>query len=130
MKTNEPDVAATWDDCPCSGHTLDRLIQPAILIVLADGPLHGYRLTERIGELSLFAGQRPDASGVYRCLRTMESKGLVASSWTPSEAGPAKRAYHVTAAGERCLQQWIETLAAYREGINALLRAARKATAA
>ena len=52
--------------CPCDGKTLDRLIQPAILVVLADGPLHGYRLVERIGKLPGFSGQKPDASGVYR----------------------------------------------------------------
>jgi DNA-binding PadR family transcriptional regulator len=79
--------------CPCDGGTLDRLIQPAILVVLADGPLHGYRLAERISELPGFAGQRPDASGVYRFLKVMEGKGLVCSSWDISGSGPAKKAY-------------------------------------
>ncbi len=27
--------------CPCSGGTLDKLIQPAILAVLSEGALHG-----------------------------------------------------------------------------------------
>ena len=58
----------------------------------------------------MFGGQKPDASGVYRCLKTMEAKGLVASSWTLSDTGPAKRSYQLTPAGERCLQQWIRTL--------------------
>lgn len=123
------DVLSDWDDCPCGGRTLDKLIQPAILVVLSAGPLHGYRLTEKIGELTACGGQEPDASGVYRCLRTMESKGLVASSWVLSEAGPAKRAYELTAAGHDCLRRWIATLENYRDGITGLLRAARKAMA-
>jgi DNA-binding PadR family transcriptional regulator len=86
-------------------------------------------LTERISELSLSGGQKPDASGVYRCLKTMEAKGLVASSWTLSETGPAKKSYELTDAGERCLQQWIKTLEQYRGGITALLKAARHAVA-
>ena len=127
MKTSELEVVSDWDDCPCGGRTLDKLIHPAILVVLAAGPLHGYRLTEKIGELRMCGGQKPDASGVYRCLKTMEVRGLVASSWTLSDTGPAKRSYRITPAGERCLQQWITTLEEYRDGIAALLRDARKA---
>ena len=33
-------------------------------------------------------GHEPDGSGVYRCLKTMETKGLVASSWILSDSGP------------------------------------------
>jgi DNA-binding PadR family transcriptional regulator len=114
--------------CPCEGKTLDRLIQPAILVVLADGPLHGYRLVERIGKLPGFSGQKPDASGVYRFLKTMEGKELVASTWSISENGPAKKSYRITSAGRQCLQRWITTLDNYRRGISGLLGAARKVT--
>ena len=129
MKTNGLDVLADWDECPCAGRTLDKLIQPAILTVLAEGPLHGYRLTERIGELSMFGGHKPDASGVYRFLKAMERKGMVVSSWTTSDSGPAKRSYQLTPTGERCLRRWITTLDEYREGITSLLKTARKAIA-
>jgi DNA-binding PadR family transcriptional regulator len=59
----------------------------------------------------------------------METKGLVASTWILSEAGPAKRSYQLTADGEGCLRKWISTLETYRDGITALLKAARKAAA-
>jgi DNA-binding PadR family transcriptional regulator len=97
------------------------------LVVLAEGPLHGYRLVERIGELPGFAGQKPDASGVYRLLKTMERKGLVASAWNTSESGPAKKSYQITCAGQQCLRRWIRTLESFRRGISGLLAAARKA---
>lgn len=116
-------------DCPCSGGTLDRLIQPAILAVLAEGPLHGYRIAERIGEMGMFAGHTPDTSGVYRFLKGMESKGFVVSNWDTSEGGPARKAYQITTAGESCLRQWIRTLEEYRGGITVLLKAARNAIA-
>lgn len=115
--------------CPCAGGTLDKLIQPAILVVLAEGPLHGYRLAERIGAMPGFAGDKPDVSGVYRFLKAMERKGLVLSSWDLSETGPARKTYQTTPKGHRCLRRWIKTLQEYREGIAALLRAARKAAA-
>ncbi|MEN6493269.1 MAG: PadR family transcriptional regulator [Thermoguttaceae bacterium] len=113
-------------NCPCTGVTLDRLIQPAILTVLAEGPLHGYRLAERIAEMPTFSGQKPDVSGIYRFLKTMEQKGLVVSTWDVSESGPARKSYEITSEGKRCLQQWIKTLEAYRRGIAELLRGARK----
>jgi DNA-binding PadR family transcriptional regulator len=113
--------------CSCDGGTLDRLIQPAILVVLAAGPLHGYRLVERIGELPGSAGRNPDASGVYRTLRTMEERGLVAATWDISTSGPARKSYQITPSGGQCLERWIGTLENYRREISALLGAARKA---
>jgi DNA-binding PadR family transcriptional regulator len=114
--------------CPCSGATLDRLIQPAILAILAEGPLHGYRLAERIGAMPGFARQKPDVSGIYRFLKTMERKEFVTSAWDLSEAGPAKKSYQITHAGRQCLQRWVKTLELYRDGIAVLLKAARKGT--
>ena len=115
--------------CPCGGGTLDKLIQPAILAVLAKGPLHGYKLAERIGGMPLFRGRKPDVSGVYRALKTMEGKELVVASWDLSDSGPARKSYGLTEAGERCLFCWIETLERYRQGISVLLKTARTAVA-
>lgn len=112
--------------CPCSGGTLDRLIQPAILVALAEGPLHGYRLAERISRMPSFAGHTPDVSGIYRFLKSMERKGLVKSHWDLSASGPAKRSYQITPSGRQCLEKWIETLEKHRKGIAGLLREARK----
>ena len=132
-KTKNPakgtDLNFDLGECPCTGGTLDKLIQPAILVVLADGPLHGYRLADRIGKMSIFRGHKPDTSGVYRFLKGMECKGLVVSSWDTSHGGPAKKCYEITSAGLCCLQQWIKTLEAYHEGINALVRSARRVAA-
>ena len=38
-------------NCPCAGVTLDKLIRPAILAVLADEAMHGYQVAERIREM-------------------------------------------------------------------------------
>ncbi|HBO45138.1 MAG TPA: transcriptional regulator [Planctomycetaceae bacterium] len=113
--------------CPCMGGSLDKLIHPAILIVLARGPLHGYRIAREIGEMPLFDGDAPDVSGVYRFLKTMEKKGFVVSFWDTSNTGPAKKSYQITETGEHCLRQWVATLDRYRTGLTQLLRAARKA---
>jgi DNA-binding PadR family transcriptional regulator len=112
-------------NCPCAGETLDRLIQPEILATLMSGPLHGYGIAERIGEMSGFGGAKPDMSGVYRFLKSMETKGLVVSAWDTSKSGPAKKTYRITKTGEACLRTWISTLEEYRSRITHLLRAVR-----
>jgi PadR family transcriptional regulator, regulatory protein PadR len=114
-------------NCPCSGVTLDKLIQPAILAVLAEEPSHGYRIAEKIGKMPSFGGLKPDVSGIYRFLKSMECKGLVISSWDTPGQGHAKRLYEITTVGNACLARWVDTLDGYRRTIAMLLKAARAA---
>jgi poly-beta-hydroxybutyrate-responsive repressor len=118
-----------WDECPCSGATLARLIQPAIMTLLTGGPLHGYRIVQRLAKTPLVGGSRPDPTGVYRMLRLMEKRGLVGSSWDLSDSGPARRLYELTPEGRQCLGRWVETLTDYHRAIGRLLAAARQASA-
>lgn len=121
---------ARLDQCPCSGTTLARLIQPAVMGVLATEPLHGYVIVRRLAGMAMFRGQGPDATGVYRLLKSMERRRLVSSNWEIAARGPAKRRYQLTPAGRSCLKRWVATLRVYREAIADLLdRATPKATA-
>jgi DNA-binding PadR family transcriptional regulator len=114
-------TADTFDrkNYACEMETLYKLTQPAILVVLAKGPLHGYRLAKRIGQMRMFDRQQPDVSGIYRFLKVMESQGLVVASWSVGERGPAKKSYRLTRAGEQCLKRWIQTLEDHRRSLNA-----------
>ena len=114
-------------DCPCLGGTLDKLIQPAILAALSQGPLHGYKLAERMSEMTGCCAGKPDLSGVYRFLKAMEARRLVASSWDTPEKGHARRLFQITAEGEACLVKWSETLEAYHATVKSLLRQVRAA---
>jgi DNA-binding PadR family transcriptional regulator len=127
MSPSRTNPLRDFQDCPCAGTTLDKLIQPAILVILANGPLHGYQLAEQIGEMPMLGGCKPDVSGIYRFLKAMERKDLVVSSWSVSESGPAKKSYQITPTGKHCLRRWIGTLETYRDGIATLLKMARKA---
>jgi DNA-binding PadR family transcriptional regulator len=119
----------TFSDCPCSGATLDKLVQPAILAALTEGPSHGYRLAERISEMGGLFGDKADVSGVYRFLKKMEAAGLVVSTWEAGDKGHAKRLYEITAGGRACLARWTSTLETYLEAIGALLNEAKAALA-
>lgn len=65
-------------------------LRPILLLLLAEGPSHGYDLLEQTTELGL---ERTDPGGLYRTLRAMEQEGLVQSWWEASVAGPARRTY-------------------------------------
>ena len=124
-QTDAPLPELKYQDCPCAGRNLDKLVQPAILTVLASEDVHGYVLVQRLAEMPMFRGQKPDATGVYRFLRQMEERELVTSTWDTSESGPAKRLYHLTATGRACLVRWVETLATYHTALGELLAVTR-----
>jgi len=93
--------------------------------VLAQGEAHGYMIVQRMAEMPMYCDQKPDATGVYRFLRQMEERELVASAWDTSKAGPAKRLYRITDEGKACLQRWVATLTEYRDAIGRLLELTR-----
>ncbi|MFH1924542.1 MAG: helix-turn-helix transcriptional regulator [Planctomycetota bacterium] len=112
--------------CPCDGNTLDRHVQPSILIALAKGPLHGYRLSEQLAEMPLGGGRGPDMAGIYRTLQRMERQGFVTATWDTETHGPAKKTYQITEAGRQCLSRWVKSLDHYRRGLGRLLREAQR----
>ncbi len=114
-------VPADFSACACSGANLPKLVQPSILAALAEEPLHGYAISQRIAREGAHLGAPPDHSGIYRLLRGMEKRGLVTSKLAESDAGPARREYALTPAGRACLARWVESLSRYRATIDAVL---------
>ena len=106
---------------------MDRLLHVAVLTVLAREDLHGYRVAEEVAKLPPQQGEKPDVSGVYRCLKAMEEGGYVVASWSASTRGPAKRLYRLTRSGLACLKRWLESLKVYRQAIGDLLAVAHQA---
>ena len=117
----------TFSECPCVGATLDKLIQPAMLAILAQGPLHGYKLAQMIGDIPHFLDDSPDVSGVYRMLKTLEKRGMVTADWDISQGGRPKRLFTITDVGRQCLEHWVVTLQNYHKTIGSLLKTTQKA---
>jgi PadR family transcriptional regulator PadR len=75
---------------------VERFVEPSLLLLLRERPLHGYELIERLPEV---AGEgRIDVGNLYRLLRSLELPG------------PAKRTYELTDEGRRLLDRWAEAL--------------------
>src|SRR5262249_37393436 len=87
---------------------VERFVEPSLLLLLRERPLHGYELIERLPEV---VGEgRVDAGNLYRLLRALEAEGLVRSEWRADLPGPAKRTYELAAEGRRLLDRWAEAL--------------------
>ena len=119
--------STTFSQCPCVGATLDKLVQPAVLAILTELPLHGYELARKVGNIPHFLDEAPDISGVYRILKSLESRGLVTSNWDLSQGGRPKRLFAITEEGRRCLEHWNDTLKQYHKSIGSLLKTTQKA---
>ena len=128
MSTSTSRTKRSAGDCPCRGATLAKLVQPALLALLAEGGLHGYDIVLRAADLPTLHGTRPDPTGIYRILKAMAQRGLLSAAWDTSEKGPAKRCYTLTAAGRDCLASWVLTLRDYRDSIDALLKTTQRAS--
>jgi PadR family transcriptional regulator, regulatory protein PadR len=113
-----------FDHCACSGINLDKLVQPMILLSLAEQRLHGYGLIQKITESPMFRGEKPDPTGIYRFLKAMEERNLVVSAWDMPEAGPPKKTYTITPEGLACLERWLATLRDYLNSLQALVASA------
>jgi poly-beta-hydroxybutyrate-responsive repressor len=98
---------------------VERFVEPSLLLLLRERPLHGYELIERLPEL---AGEgRVDVGNLYRLLRALEAEGLVGSEWSAELPGPAKRTYELTTEGRRLLDRWAEALRESQAVVQAFL---------
>ena len=86
---------------------LGRFSEPAlfILISLADGPKHGYAMTQDIETVS---GQKLGPGTLYGAIARLEARKWI----EPLPADDRRRPYRLTAMGQRVLRQRLESLRA------------------
>lgn len=101
-----------------------RLAEPAVLVILAERPTHGYELLERLP--ALLGAESVDAGNLYRFLRGLEADGAVASAWNAELPGPARRTYTITDPGRQLLSAWAAALEDTRERIDEFLNRYRE----
>ena len=80
--------------------TLDLLILKAVSL----GPLHGYGVLLRIGQISGNALEI-EQGALYPALYRLERQGLLASEWGVSDNNRRAKYYQLTAAGRKRLRE-------------------------
>ena len=96
---------------------------PVVLVILREYTTYGYELMERTLQLG-FEAMNPGT--LYRTLRKMEQDGLCDSEWETASAGPARRMYSITNAGEAYLDLWVKSLEQYQSTMDAFFQAYRR----
>jgi poly-beta-hydroxybutyrate-responsive repressor len=86
-----------------------RFVRPFVLLLLAEGPSHGYELAGSLKEFTP-EGLNVEPSILYRMLRQMEEEGLATSSLDDSGVGPARKVYELTSEGREALDLWASSL--------------------
>ena len=82
-----------------------RFSDPALLILisLADGPKHGYAMTE---DIAAIADQRLGPGTLYGAITRLESRGLIAPVGSEDRRNP----YRLTGLGEKALRARLATM--------------------
>jgi DNA-binding PadR family transcriptional regulator len=100
---------------------LGRFSEPALLVLisLADGPKHGYAMTQ---DIRVVSGQSLGPGTLYGAITRLEAKGWI----EPLPAEDRRRPYRLTGAGQRVLKHRLDSLRAVaRIGRARLLDGAR-----
>ena len=84
-----------------------RFAEPALLILisLADGPKHGYAVTE---DIAAFADVRFGPGTLYAAITRLEARGLIDALDTEDRRNP----YKLTALGEKALRARLASIQA------------------
>jgi PadR family transcriptional regulator PadR len=95
-----------------SAHKFQRELNAGVTALLVLGlvkqtgrPIYGYEVALRLSGLA--DDDLPMSQGaLYPVLRSLEKQKLLSSHIEPSNSGPPRRYYSLTAAGEQALAEW------------------------
>jgi PadR family transcriptional regulator, regulatory protein PadR len=89
-----------------------------VLRVVADGPTYGYAIAGRLADAGLGSVK---GGTLYPILTRLETDGLVTSSWEAGDAGPGRKFFQLTDAGEQSLAERTEQWQVFTQRAAALL---------
>jgi DNA-binding PadR family transcriptional regulator/polyisoprenoid-binding protein YceI len=92
---------------------------PAVLLLLAESPSHGYALVDGLNDLGLGRIDRPS---VYRALADLEEDGFVVPSDEPPLAGSVRHVYAITPEGQDVLESWMSVVSQERACLELVLK--------
>ena len=91
------------------------------LKALVRGPMHGWGVGQRIGEMSTGLLDVNQGS-LYPALQRLEQRGWVESEWRASENNRRARYYRITADGRKALGEEVENWRRYVDAVGLVLR--------
>jgi PadR family transcriptional regulator PadR len=98
---------------------LRGVLELCVLGLLAKRESYGYELSQSLEAAGL--GQIQGGT-LYPVLLRLQRTGLVSGSWREGAAGPARKYYRMTAAGDETLRRTAADWTAFSGGVGAILR--------
>ena len=105
---------------PPSSDILRGTLDLLILKTLAQGPTHGWRIGERIQQLSGEA-LRVGQGSLYPALQRMENRGWLSGEWKLNEDGRRAKVYALTSEGREALRAELESWRNYVGAVEMVL---------
>ena len=82
---------------------LRGVVEPLLLFLIAELPIHGYEITRELEKRS-YGYFKFKGSTIYSALRRLEEEGLVLSSWQQVAQKQRRRCYELTDKGRQILK--------------------------
>jgi len=90
-------------------------LQYCVLALLAEEERYGFDLVKALSEVE---GMVTSEGTIYPLLSRLRRDGLVETSWRESTAGPPRRYYRLTAAGQMALDEFIREWSRFRDAVD------------
>jgi len=85
-------------------------IEWSLLGFLAERPMHGYEIHQRLSEAAgLGVVWHIKQGALYTLLTRLEDRGLISHVLEPQDPRPPRKVYSLTSKGQAALQSWIMT---------------------
>ena len=94
-------------------------LEYCVLALLEEGRRYGFELVRTLSEAD---GLMVSEGTIYPLLSRLRRDRLVETTWQESEAGPPRRYYQLTDAGQRALADFADDWARFRDSVDALLQ--------
>lgn len=106
---------------------LHGLLDPCLLALIDEDEDYGFGLARRLVQVGL--GEVPGGT-LYPALLRLERQGWVSVRWLPSDSGPRRKYYRLTAAGQEMLTADAEEWRRFRDSVDRVLDAGTPAAPA
>lgn len=94
------------------------VIEHCVLALLERGPRYGFDL---VRELAAVEGLGTSEGTIYPLLSRLRKDGLLETSWQPSDQGPPRRYYELTAQGRNALEVFHRHWRSFRAAVDEVL---------
>lgn len=95
------------------------VLEYCVLALLQSGEQYGFELVRTLSQVD---GMVTSEGTIYSLLSRLRREQLVTTFWRESEAGPPRRYYQLTDAGQEALTEFIAEWARFRESVDKLLK--------